>query len=831
MMVIRRFLAIAFLLLPMFFFLSDARAVPFSGMASPIPWSGYWWPFSNGGLATGFDYRGHPAPLEKYLLLTTGSASGQAVDWYLDRYYDPEAEAWWGLCPAFARAAVVETYAIFPSVHDNIVFRVGDKKGLLVLCHDDQAGVIYGSTLTPVDFHFWLLHYIGEQKKGFAADLDSGTEVWYFPVYGYEMTSTRYFRYEQVSVVIYYADDKVPPDYMGTRQRQKTYTYELYVDAEDNITGGRWTGDSVSDHPNNLSFPESTAPLNPYLDYAKIRDIARAGDDSLEMPGNAPARLLPGAYNLVLLNRDDYLIQGSPGDQAAMEITRQEGSSQAMDLEITDQSGASVWQQHLTYVDSPIRFYLTLENSPYTLSITQAGYETDPNIYSLTMDFQREYVRQAPYIPKNGPWSGFALTNGSALESAEVMLVTEDSNGRPIQTVFGPLVLGPDEKRLFQLSNLPIRLHEYADTASLKVISDQPVEMLNLFAPDAGPMAGFCNDAPTGSHLIIPDAYANELGDPSFMRGAVDNVSFVSADVLFSVYTAKGNLIRTIDQQIPSRGRLEIRPGSSPFNYVADGGWIDILAADPESSLTGYQYVSLISAKANTLDTLFALPVASGKLYVQHITLPNGPWRTRLILINPNKQVNPVTIHPSRRLKDTTADMAVTMAPFEKQVIDLSMDFGNAANRSILEISGAYPLAGYIAHAENNGDSAAYPLLTDDDFKTDLVMPHAAYGNGQWFTGVGVCNPNPYAVEVLAIPHNQDGQPMESIAEGLFLEPGAYEIFTVHQKFFKNAKEIAFLKFRSEEPEGSKIGGFYLIGNSVTAQNPKSAALVSGGNM
>jgi len=31
-------------------------------------WSGYWWPYVNGGLATGNDYRGHPAPLEKYEL-------------------------------------------------------------------------------------------------------------------------------------------------------------------------------------------------------------------------------------------------------------------------------------------------------------------------------------------------------------------------------------------------------------------------------------------------------------------------------------------------------------------------------------------------------------------------------------------------------------------------------------------------------------------------------------------------------------------------------------------------------------------------------------------
>ena len=31
--------------------------------AADIPWSGYWWPARYGGLSTGSDYRGHPAPL------------------------------------------------------------------------------------------------------------------------------------------------------------------------------------------------------------------------------------------------------------------------------------------------------------------------------------------------------------------------------------------------------------------------------------------------------------------------------------------------------------------------------------------------------------------------------------------------------------------------------------------------------------------------------------------------------------------------------------------------------------------------------------------------
>jgi hypothetical protein len=117
-------------------FLSFSSAQAATYETDYIPWSGYWWPFGAGGLSTGQDYRGHPAPLEKYELLVNNSTNGPSVNWYEDKYYDTDAVSWGGLCPSWARASVYETYEILPSSVDNIVFRVGDKKGLLTLCHD-----------------------------------------------------------------------------------------------------------------------------------------------------------------------------------------------------------------------------------------------------------------------------------------------------------------------------------------------------------------------------------------------------------------------------------------------------------------------------------------------------------------------------------------------------------------------------------------------------------------------------------------------------------------------------------------------------------------------
>ena len=827
---IRRFFVVIFLLL---LFPDVTSAIQSSGEADPIPWSGYWWPMKYGGLATGIDYRGNPAPLEKYLLLTTGEMTGNAIDWYNDRYYDPDAEDWWGLCPLFAQAAVNESYPILPSSENNIVFRVGDKKGLLALCNDDWFGMIYASGDTPVDFHFWLLDYIGEQKTAFTADLATGEEVWYYPIYHYEMDSTISGQTEHVSVLIFYASDDVLPDYIGTKEGQKKYEYDLNLDVQGNITSGAWTGDSKDRHPETLSYLQVSGSKNPFLDSERIRQIAQAQDDFLELPGNESSRLVPGTFNLVLLNEDTYILSGAPGDEVVLDFTKDDSSRQDMNIEILDDDGVQVCQHRMTRYGPPLSFRLSMEKPPYTISVSQADY-ADPNIYTLVMDFQGAFVHRVPYIPKNGPWSGFALTNGSDERAAEVMLVTTDTDGHPLQTVLGPLELLPGEKYLFHFSSLQVREHESSETDALMLISSQSVDMVNLFADTRGPMAGFAQIAPVGRRLIIPDMQDNEFGNPLYMTGAVINESFEAAEITCDVYSAQGALISTVLQNIAARGKFQIRPGSSPFYNVSDGGWMEISGDDPDIALSGYQYLRNKGTQANSLDTLFALPVRSGTMYVQHVTPPSGPWQTLLTLINPNEDDNLVIIHPARSGIDTASDIQVALTPFEKQVIDISPDFGDPASaeleRTILEISGSYPFAGYVAYAAQNCDAVFYPLLNAEAFKTELIMPHAAYNNRRWYTGVGVCNPNSYPVRVLIVPYDKNGQAMIAAGEYRSLKPGAYEVFVVHGMFDGLAQDIAFLKISSDDPDTALIGGFYLYGNSA-AQDLKARMLVSGGNM
>ena len=140
-------LSLCILLLP------AAPASSESYTASTVPWSGYWWPFTNGGLSTGKDYRGHPAPLEKYELFTLGKYPGNLVSFYNKNYYNTSAPKWYGLCAFWARAACYEAVDVFPSSENNIIFRVGDKKGLLTLAHDgDMLDIDQGRD--PDAFHY-----------------------------------------------------------------------------------------------------------------------------------------------------------------------------------------------------------------------------------------------------------------------------------------------------------------------------------------------------------------------------------------------------------------------------------------------------------------------------------------------------------------------------------------------------------------------------------------------------------------------------------------------------------------------------------------------------
>ncbi|MFZ2630271.1 MAG: hypothetical protein WA081_02445 [Desulfosalsimonadaceae bacterium] len=802
--------------------------------ADSLPWSGYWWPSANGGLATGFDYREHPSPIEKYLLLTTGVSSGPLKDWYLNRYYDPDAVSWSGLCPYWARASMLENYDILPSSENNMIVRVGDKKGLLTLCHD-FGNLAQSSGDDPVDFHYWLFEYIQDQGQPFLADLSAGEEVWYYPIYGFEMSSSTSGRTQSVKTAILFAADNVSPDYIGTLELTRSYTYDLYYNDQGEITGGSWTGKSVNNHPDALAYPLSTSAKCPYLDCDEVRRLAKSKDDFLEKAGNAPQPIDPGTYNLVLLDADQYILAGKPGDTVYLEIKQDDTSDEAMEIRIFDNFGESVFSQSLAY-EGETACVIDMQNPPYSLTLTQNNYTRDPNIYSLSVKKFSAYHQNVPYIPKNGAWSGFVLLNSGDTKVDDVALVTSDAAGGPVQTVFGPVSLNPGEKQILMLDDLPYRPLEYGQIDSVMMISNQPVTLLNLFGIDKKPMAGFVQGKAGGSHLVIPDTVPGDLFVRK-MKAAVFNESFAEANLLIRVYAGDGQFQYEVSEVLSPGARYAITPGVSPFYHVPDGGWMDVVETGG-NPLSAYIYLQNSTGNLDSIDTLFAMPMddqqISGqtRLVVPRITPPAGWWITRLTLINPNDAVNPVTLHVKRAGDDQSDDTQVQFDPHEKQVIDLTDLYGmnDSAAGSVLEISGQYPITGYYSYSPPSGkDEAGFPLMNDAAFASKLVMPHYAGQGGYFWTGVCICNPNDFPVDISVRPFDGNGAVIDDLVTSMPLEAGAEKTFTVRSEFGEQASTIAYIEFQ-EEAFGAPIGGFYLYGKEKGDGTP-GVEMASGANM
>ena len=801
-----------FLLQIIFLFFAGTILVSGSAKAEPhestaIPWSGYWWPFNYGGLATGLDYRGHPAPLEKYELYTLGRYPGQLVSWYKQEYYDTEVPSWWGLCLYWALAACTEPGGIMPSSEDNIIFRVGDKKGLLTLVHDSDTFVrTEGSN--PEIFHQWLLDYIHDQNLPFVADLDPGEEVWSYPIYRYEMESTISGDRESVQVTINYCNDFVSPDYLGAETRTKSYEYDLFLNAQGEIIGGEWTGEkSVNDHPDKLHFSLMTAPECEYIDLEEVRRIAQAKDDFLEN-GDELVDFAPGTYHLTLLDRDRYRMFCQSGDTISFLVEKQSGSLEDLTVVLYDADSTEVLRTNLNTV-TPLNSIMTATRPPYILDIQQADY-SDPNIYTITYDLTRNFTLTIPYIPSNTMWSGYSITNPGDNEVHNVTLTTYSAAGDPVQTLLGPVTLSPGEKRLFLYEKLPWRVHERSQSQKLGLTADEPVTLINLFGP-ANEISAACL-APKQEAMpqfILPDTLA-PLSFDTTMFGGIDNRSFDAVEVSIRVYSHHGDFIKEVSETIEPRARLSIDPNSSPFSPMPDGGWIEVIGG-PDQNLCGYQYLSS-SGKA---ESLFGLSSTYAEKIVPHVPPPEK-WVTTVTIINPNDSTNQVICHLSAAGLDTSNDLVLTLGPREKRTLELQDLFGKTAGdplyHSMLEINGQHSLAGYFSY-RYPVDEAAFPLLDASNFNQKLVMPHYPPPTGKWWTGIGLCNPTASVVTVWAQPYDKNGQPMRQSLGSFTIDPDKYQVFRVQTFFGADvADDISFITFTAEEPAGM-IGGFYLYGN------------------
>lgn len=291
-------------------------------VAEHIPWSGYWWPISKGELL---------APLGKYDALT-GSRS---MWWELENHPPgPQASPWHGYCHGWAAAAVIEAepqvarWATSSSLTEPVPLTVADQKGWITACHAYDPATQYGDRYgdgtgaeDPLDMApdvLWglLRQFIQNARRPLVFDLDAGPEVWNYPVFAYRVEHEAMGRgWRTARLHLWAADDAVPPDYVGTMPYLQSYTF-VFFPSGDGIAPGtaRWTGQSVSNHPDFAWYPSATVPQNSELDHGTVQSLIGTG----RVPSPTPSDLASPATDPQLRAwlRND--MAAPPGDETPL---------------------------------------------------------------------------------------------------------------------------------------------------------------------------------------------------------------------------------------------------------------------------------------------------------------------------------------------------------------------------------------------------------------------------------------------------------------------------------------------------------------------------------
>jgi hypothetical protein len=239
-------------------------------------------------LDNGYNLYANNGPMQKYdqYLQQTGQQTGALAWERANRYTADSKNSWWGYCHAWASAAIL---APEPSAvtRNGVSFNINDTKGLTTALYyeptftwlsgnrvdnpNDTSSAAF-QDIAPAWMDYLLRYYVRWYKYPFIMDITAGSEVWNFPVFAYQRTSTPVSAgVEDVSTTVWYSSPTWGVS--GTRYFSKTYTYRLTSG-----TVGQWTGASVMDHPDFAWVPTGKrtgagSSANPFITERNIEAI------------------------------------------------------------------------------------------------------------------------------------------------------------------------------------------------------------------------------------------------------------------------------------------------------------------------------------------------------------------------------------------------------------------------------------------------------------------------------------------------------------------------------------------------------------------------------
>ncbi len=793
---------------------SLAAAELIDGQAAFKSWSGYWWSFNGGALSNGYSrWTDEPAPIEKYELYVNGAYPGDATRWEDTYHYDPAAPNWFGLCHAWAAAATVENIPFVPSVIGGVLFRIGDKKGLITLAHDNDVNLAVRGTNSPVDFHVFLLKYLHENRRAFVADLGGADETWFYPIYRFSMDITSGSGYKDVKCYIWYADDRVDADFCGTVEMPSYFEYRLTVNSAGEITGGSWQGNSVYQHPKSLFYPLETASTNPYIDYETIKSIALSRDDELE--SDNPVRLPEGEQVLISLNDDAYYVDCAAGDLLSLDFDRIDADDPYSHIVVTAPDGKVVLDEYLREKLS-LRYTAAVAGR-YVVSITRTSYDK-AGICRVTCAVRSNRDRCQPSLRSGSAWNGFALTNTGTTAVENVAVVACNSDGTPQRTLLSPRTWQPGERYLATLSMFPLPLHVKNAARALKITNGAALQQVYIGGEWGKNMSGFGSNDPGAAALVIPDTSSMYDAGKAVDFGVV-NISSGSHDVIFDLYNAAGESVGTRTVSVPPYTTVQYGEGNNPFHTNIDNAWYLIHTDAPV--LRGYINWRYGGTK---YESLAALGDSATSLIMPHVAVDSS-WNTKVTVINPAAVSTTVTFN--LLTGGVYASEQLQLAPHEKRTLLLGGDIFTAVSRPVLgttalAVQATEPVCGYVSYETAEGLTRV-PLLAPRLHASVLTVPHIA-SDSYWWTGVALCNPGQGAVDVTIIAYDDSGEPIAGGVVQRRIERQSKDVFAVRSLFPAMVldKTPAWLRIESS----GVIAGLVLYGgvdNNVVTGCPLTA--------
>ncbi|KAF4041366.1 Transglutaminase elicitor [Phytophthora infestans] len=302
--------------------------LPTEGVQTPSPWAGPYWPTFQDSINVVWS-EGQPSPAEKYATAFGLDATDfmnkvskvNGVDSQSQRrscQSDQSCETgskcairagktsgyciptWFGICHAWAPAAILEVEPKCPVMHNGVTFQPMDIKALVSNVYDgagvetvftgarynggDDATDAYGRhtnaayrDMNPAYFHIAAANILGKLNATFVIDVDAGAEVWNQPVRGFKVFEQTAMSLEEAAQTFYglaaYPFNSAAKSIVYVKSRlswiYETYTdgglvssgqinqfryyyYLLELDDAGQIIGGEWVYTSDSDLPDFL---------------------------------------------------------------------------------------------------------------------------------------------------------------------------------------------------------------------------------------------------------------------------------------------------------------------------------------------------------------------------------------------------------------------------------------------------------------------------------------------------------------------------------------------------------------------------------------------------